>query len=110
MLLCCIGTWLAISSSSFGAPISKIHLKNTIEFLKLESKELYENYVSALESAFLNRLFKMFYFALSAILSYILFFILLSSTAILYMKPAMGAREAMGTNQNLDVVGRSQEG
>ncbi|KAL6081649.1 hypothetical protein STEG23_007864 [Scotinomys teguina] len=43
VLLCCIGIWLAICSSSFGAPTGK-KIKTILELLKHDSKELYENY------------------------------------------------------------------
>ncbi|EDL19634.1 mCG11123, isoform CRA_a, partial [Mus musculus] len=44
VLLCCIGTWLATCSLSFGAPISKEDLRTTIDLLKQESQDLYNNY------------------------------------------------------------------
>uniref|UniRef100_A0A8I6AK60 Interleukin 31 n=1 Tax=Rattus norvegicus TaxID=10116 RepID=A0A8I6AK60_RAT len=44
VLLCCVGAWLAICSSSFGAPISKTNIQRTLELLKEESKALYEDY------------------------------------------------------------------
>ncbi|XP_021042886.1 interleukin-31 [Mus pahari] len=44
VLLGCIGTWLAICSLSFGAPIPKEDLRITLDNLKQESKDLYENY------------------------------------------------------------------
>lgn len=62
VLLCCVGTWLVICSLSFGAPTPE-NVKLILELLKFESKELYENYVSALETAFLNHFSKMFSFA-----------------------------------------------
>ncbi|XP_035300076.1 interleukin-31 [Cricetulus griseus] len=43
VLLCCVGTWLAICSLSFGAPTATM-IKTILELLKLESKELYEDY------------------------------------------------------------------
>uniref|UniRef100_A0A8C8T5L2 Interleukin-31 n=1 Tax=Peromyscus maniculatus bairdii TaxID=230844 RepID=A0A8C8T5L2_PERMB len=42
MLLCCMGTWLAICSLPFGAPTAKIG--TILEFLKGDLEELYKNY------------------------------------------------------------------
>ncbi|KAL1768385.1 interleukin-31, partial [Sigmodon hispidus] len=47
VLLCCIGTWLAICSSSFGAPTptpTPDMIKTILQLLKRDSKELYEKY------------------------------------------------------------------
>ncbi|XP_040587584.1 interleukin-31 [Mesocricetus auratus] len=44
VLLCCVGTWLAICCPSFGAPTASM-IKTIVELLKLESKELYEDYL-----------------------------------------------------------------
>ncbi|CAO2629605.1 Il31, partial [Lemmus lemmus] len=49
VLLCCIGTFLATCGPSFGAPTANSAptadmIKTILEHLKLESKELYEDY------------------------------------------------------------------
>ncbi|XP_075831389.1 interleukin-31 [Microtus pennsylvanicus] len=51
VLLCCVGTLLATCGPSFGASITKSAptadmIKTILKYLKLESKELYEDYVS----------------------------------------------------------------
>ncbi|XP_036027538.1 interleukin-31 [Onychomys torridus] len=43
VVLCCIGTCLAICSSAFGAPTAKMII-TILKHLKEDSKELYENY------------------------------------------------------------------
>ncbi|CAH6778913.1 interleukin-31 [Phodopus roborovskii] len=43
VLLCCVGTWLAICSPSFGAPTATM-IQTILKLLKLESKELFEDY------------------------------------------------------------------
>ncbi|XP_055461804.1 interleukin-31 [Psammomys obesus] len=43
VVLCCIGTWLAICSLSFGAPTPD-QIKTILERLRHDSKQLYEDY------------------------------------------------------------------
>ncbi|XP_021487005.1 interleukin-31 [Meriones unguiculatus] len=44
VVLCCIGTWLAICSLSFGAPTPD-QIKTILEILRHDSKQLYEDYI-----------------------------------------------------------------
>lgn len=62
-LLCCIGTLLVTCGPSLAAPTTNSAptanmTKIILAHLKLESKKLYEDYVSALEVSFSNHFFK----------------------------------------------------
>lgn len=86
-----MGTLLATCGPSFGAPTTNSAptadmIKTILKYLKLESKELYEDYVSALEISLLNHFFKCL--------------ILLSRMAILSRcETSYGSQGGMGKNQ-----------